>query len=58
MRRLHPKLAAIMDDAALEKVIVCRMADALPFPQKTLFTLVKRRNRQHPSGRRHVSFRT
>src|SRR5262245_4719739 len=43
MRSLHPKLAAVMQRAALEKVIVCRMADALPFPQKPLFQLLKRK---------------
>jgi long-chain acyl-CoA synthetase len=59
MRSLHPKLAAIMDDAALEKVIVCRMADALPFPQKTLFPLLKRKEiASIPVDGRHVSFRT
>jgi long-chain acyl-CoA synthetase len=59
MRSLHPKLAAVMDAAALEKVIVCRMADALPFAQKTLFTLLKRKEiASIPVDGRHVSFRT
>ncbi|MGH8246441.1 MAG: AMP-binding protein, partial [Gammaproteobacteria bacterium] len=59
MRSLHPKLSAVMEQAGLQKVIVCRMADALPFPQKTLFTLLKRKEiASIPVDGRHVSFRT
>jgi long-chain acyl-CoA synthetase len=59
VRSLHPKLLAVMEQAGLEKVIVCRMADALPFPQNTLFTLLKRREiARIPVDGRHVSFRT
>lgn len=59
MRSLHPKLSAVMEQAEVEKVIVCRMADALPFPQKTLFTLLKRKEiASIPVDGRHVSFRT
>ena len=58
MRSLHPKLAAVMQRAALEKVIVCRMADALTFPQKALFTLLKRKEiASIPSDDRHIGFR-
>jgi len=59
MRSLHPKLAAVMERAALEKVIVCRMADALPFPQKSIFQLLKRKEiARIPADGRHVAFRT
>jgi len=59
MRSLHAKLAAVMDEAALQRVIVCRMADALPFPQKTLFVLLKRKEiASIPADGRHVAFRT
>jgi long-chain acyl-CoA synthetase len=59
MRSLHPKLAAVMQQAALEKVIVCRMADALSFPQKALFTLLKRKEiASIPADGRHIAFRT
>ncbi|MGH8248220.1 MAG: long-chain-fatty-acid--CoA ligase, partial [Gammaproteobacteria bacterium] len=58
MRSLHPKLASVMQQAALEKVIVCRMADALSFPQKTLFTLLKRKEiASIPTDGRHLAFR-
>jgi long-chain acyl-CoA synthetase len=59
MRSLHPKLAAVMQRAALEKVIVCRMADALPFPQKPMFQLLQRKEiARIPADGRHVAFRT
>src|SRR5262249_47825121 len=59
MRSLHPKLAAVMQRASLEKVIVCSMADALPFPQKPLFMLLKRKEiASIPVDGRHLSFRT
>ncbi len=58
MRALHPKLAAVMQQASLEKVVVCRMADALPFLQKPLFTLLKRKEiASIPADGRHLSFR-
>jgi long-chain acyl-CoA synthetase len=59
MRSLHPKLAAVMQRAALKKVIVCRMADALPFPQKPMFQLLQRKEiARIPADGRHVAFRT
>ncbi|HET6157998.1 MAG TPA: long-chain fatty acid--CoA ligase [Dongiaceae bacterium] len=59
MRSLHSKLAAVMQRAALGKVIVCRMADALPFPQKSIFQLLKRKEIVRiPADGRHVAFRT
>jgi long-chain acyl-CoA synthetase len=58
MRSMHPRLAAVMQRAALEKVIVCRMADALSFPQKALFTLLKRKEiARIPTDDRHIGFR-
>lgn len=59
MRSLHAKLVAIMERAALQKVIVCRMADVLPFPQKSIFQLLKRKDiAKIPADGRHVTFRT
>ncbi|HEY1385926.1 MAG TPA: long-chain fatty acid--CoA ligase [Dongiaceae bacterium] len=59
MRSLHAKLMAIMERAALEKVIVCRMADALPFPQRSIFSLLKRKEiARIPADDRHLAFRT
>src|SRR5882724_1293935 len=39
VKALYPKLAVIAEHARLEKLIVCRMEDALPFPQNHLFRL-------------------
>jgi long-chain acyl-CoA synthetase len=59
MRSLYAKLAAVMERAALDKVIVCRMADALPFPQRSIFQLLKRKEiARIPADDRHVAFRT
>ena len=59
VRSLHPKLASVMQEAGLAKVIVCRMADALSFPQKTLFMLLKRKEiASIPADGRHIAFRT
>jgi long-chain acyl-CoA synthetase len=58
MRSLHAKLTAVMERAALEKVIVCRMADALPFPQSSIFRLLKRKEiARIPADDRHFAFR-
>jgi long-chain acyl-CoA synthetase len=55
---LYPKLAAIADAAALEKIVVCRMADALPFPHGPLFRLLKRREiATIARDARHLDFR-
>jgi long-chain acyl-CoA synthetase len=59
IRSLHLKLAAVMERAALEKLIVCRMADALPFPQSSIFPLLKRKEiARIPADNRHVIFRS
>lgn len=59
IRSLHLKLAAVMERAELKKVIVCRMADALPFPQRSIFQLLKRKEiARIPADGRHVAFRT
>jgi long-chain acyl-CoA synthetase len=58
MRSLHAKLMTVMDRAALGKVIVCRMADALPFPQNSIFQLLRRKDiARIPADERHVPFR-
>jgi len=59
MRSLHEKLVAVMERAALRKVIVCRMADALPFPQNSIFQIFRRKDiARIPADGRHVPFRT
>lgn len=54
---LYPKIAGRLDDTELEKIVVCRMSAALPFPENALFTLLKRREMSAvPSDERHVKF--
>lgn len=58
LRTLYPKLAAVMQGAGVEKVIVCSMADALPFLQKPLFKLLQRKEiAAVPTDERHLEFR-
>jgi len=59
MRSLHAKLMTIMERTALKKVIVCRMADALPFPQNSIFQIFRRKDiARIPADDRHTAFRT
>ncbi len=39
---LLPKAAAVLDSKALEKIVVCSMADILPFPKNYLYPFVRR----------------
>lgn len=41
---LYPKLASVAFEAGVEKILVCRMAAALPFPKNLLFPLAKRKD--------------
>jgi len=41
---LFSKMTALLDSTRLKTVIVCRMADSLPFPKNVLFPLVKRKD--------------
>jgi len=43
LNTLYPKVAPRLADTRLEKVIVCKMRDALPFPSKLLFAFVNRK---------------
>ena len=55
----YPKLARMLGQTRLRKIIVCAMADILPFPKNLLYPLVKRADiARFPRDERHVSFRT
>lgn len=57
LRGLYPKLAGRLDDTCLEKIVVCRMSGALPFPGNALFALFKRKETAAiPADERHVKF--
>lgn len=54
---LYSKLAVALPLTGIRKVIVCNMADILPFPRSSLFPLVKRKERAAiRADSRHVSF--
>ena len=42
--RSMPKLAGLLGKSRLKKVVVCRMAEALPFPRNLLYPWVMRRD--------------
>ena len=52
---LYPRVASLLESTRLEKIIVCSMADSLPFPKKQLFSLLKRKDiAKFPSDARHA----
>jgi long-chain acyl-CoA synthetase len=54
---IYPKVAALIGPGGLEKIVVCRLAAALPFPQRLLFPVVKRKEIAHPpQDADHVPF--
>jgi long-chain acyl-CoA synthetase len=54
---LYPKLARLIGTTKLKTVIVCRMADALPFPKNRLFPLLRRQEvAPHPQDAAHIPF--
>ncbi|MEA2781995.1 MAG: long-chain acyl-CoA synthetase [Rhodospirillaceae bacterium] len=54
---LHGKLAALIGHTRLKRLIVCRMADALPFPRNWLYPWVMRHEvARIPADAAHVTF--
>ena len=52
-----PKATGALDSTPLEKVVVCSMAEALPFAKSRLFRLLgRRRIARMPDDGRHLSF--
>ena len=57
LKGLYRKVAGRLEDSCLEKIVVCRMSAALPFPENALFALMKRGEvSQVPSDSHHVRF--
>lgn len=54
---IYDKVEAVRQEGALDKIIVCPMADILPQPKKLLFKLFKRKNvAAIPADSAHVRF--
>ncbi len=57
LKGLYPKVSGRLDDTCLEKIVVCRMSDALPFPENALFAFLKRKEiAAIPADERHLKF--
>ena len=55
----YPKLAKMLGQTCLKRIIVCAMADILPFPKNLLYPVVKRAEiAKFPRDDGHVAFRT
>jgi long-chain acyl-CoA synthetase len=54
---LYPKIEGRLEDTDLERIVVCSMSAALPFPANAFFSLFKRHEtRAFPADERHVRF--
>jgi len=58
LKVLYDKIARMLTESRLKRVVVCRMADILPFPKNLLFPIVKRAEVAHvPTDERHLTFK-
>ncbi|QQP90317.1 long-chain fatty acid--CoA ligase [Skermanella sp. TT6] len=54
---LYGKIAKMLSQTRLKRIVVARMADILPFPKNWLFPIVKRKDvARIPSDDRHLAF--
>ncbi len=57
LKSLYPKISGRLKDGGLDKIVVCRMRDILPFPSSTLFALLRRSEvAATPGDDNHVRF--
>ena len=57
LKSLYPKVARQLDETTLERIIVCSMSGALPFPGKALFAVLKRKEiAAIPNEAQHLRF--
>ena len=57
LQALYPGVAKMLGRTSLKRIVVCRMADILPFPKNLLFPLVKRKEiAAFPQDEAHVLF--
>lgn len=58
LEALYPKIAELLNETRLQKIVVCPLKDCLPFPKNLLFPLVKAKEIAHIRwNNRHVSFK-
>lgn len=57
LKILHDKMLRMLEETTLKKLVVCRMADILPFPKNWLFPIAKRGEvARIPDDGRHLWF--
>jgi long-chain acyl-CoA synthetase len=57
LKALYPNIAKFLGRTSLKRIIVCRMAEILPFPKNLLFPVVKRKDiAAFPADDNHVLF--
>ena len=57
LKALYDKIPALLKKSRLNKVIICKMADVLPFPKNLLFPLVKGKEiAKIPNDAQHVRY--
>ena len=57
LRQIYPKVAAMLEETCLERVVVCRMSAILPPVKSVLFSVLKRSEMAEvPEDLRHVPF--
>ncbi len=57
LKILHDKMARMLTDTRLNRLIMCPMADILPFPKNVLFPILKRGEiARFPKDDRHIRF--
>jgi long-chain acyl-CoA synthetase len=58
IRTIYPKVAAHLADTCLKRIVVCSMGGILPWRERTLYALLRRREiAEVPSDARHVKFK-
>jgi len=57
LKALYDKVALAMSQSNLRRIVICSLADALPFPKNLLFPIVKRKEIAHPpKDERNIPF--
>lgn len=57
LKQIYPKVAAMLEETCLERVVVCRMSGILPAVKSVLFSVLKRSEMAEvPEDLRHVPF--
>jgi len=57
IKQIYPKVAAMLDETCLERIVLCSMSDALPGVMSLLFNVLKRSElAETPTDLHHVPF--